>query len=501
MALTPRAKAALKLLALVALLGGAWLALQATPAREYFTREGAGRLVASIRQTRWAPLAFVVAYVFACALDFSGLVLTLAGGALFGFWWGAVLNTIGANLGATAAFWVARALGREGVRALVGSRLAGLDRLAEAQGFLWLLRLRLIPVVPFNLLNFGAGLTAMPWRQFAGATAIGIFPGTLVYTFFATALLSGSQAAGREAFVRVAVAGALLIVLSFLPTIARRLGWLAVLLLALWPAAGAAAQSLPDHAALTEILREHVHDGRVDYAALQRDSARLDAYLAELGAADSAALAADGRTVRLAFWIDAYNACMLARVLAHYPIRKAGFPRSLRLALAGRPANSVWQIPGVFTRKRCRVAGALRSQDDIEHGIMRPMGDPRVHFALNCAARSCPVLADEAYVPDRLDDQLDAAVRRFMASPSQFLLSDSVLYLNKVLDWYKGDFAGEGGLLDFFARYADAETSAAFRTPHAAIRIRFFDYDWTLNDVGAPPSPVRQSDSPPVRPR
>lgn len=253
MALTPRAKAALKLLALVAILAGAWLVLRATPARDYFTREGVGRVVGTLRHAWWAPPAFVAAYMVACALDFSGLVLTLAGGAIFGFWWGALLNTIGANLGATAAFWVARTLGREGVRALVGNRLAGLDRLAEAQGFVWLLRLRLIPIVPFNLLNFGAGLTAMPWRRYAAATAIGVLPGTLVYTFFATALLAGSEAASREAFVRVALAGGLLILLSFVPTLARRLGWLAVPVLALWPAAGIAAQALPDHAPLSPV--------------------------------------------------------------------------------------------------------------------------------------------------------------------------------------------------------------------------------------------------------
>src|SRR3989442_6186148 len=92
-------------------------------------------------------MAFVALYVVATALDFSGAVLTLAGGAVFGFVWGAVLNTIGANLGASAAFWVTRRLGREGLQAFLGTRLAALDRVSAEQGFAWLLRLRLIPVV------------------------------------------------------------------------------------------------------------------------------------------------------------------------------------------------------------------------------------------------------------------------------------------------------------------------------------------------------------------
>ena len=225
MALTPRVRGLAKLLVLIALLVAAALAVRASPARGWLTPRGIEQLLAALREPWWAPLAFVGAYTLAAALDFSGLVLTLVGGAVFGFWWGALLNLVGANLGASAAFWVARLLGREGLHALLGDRLSTrLDRLAHQAGFAWLLRLRLIPVVPFNLLNFGAGLTAMPWRTYAAATAIGVVPATLVYTFFADALLSGSREAGHRVFVRVLIAGALLVLLSFIPTIARKWG-------------------------------------------------------------------------------------------------------------------------------------------------------------------------------------------------------------------------------------------------------------------------------------
>ncbi len=110
------------------------------------------------------------------------------------------------------------------LRGLLGHRLGSLDQLTEQSGFAWLLRLRLIPVVPFNLLNFASGLTALRWRSFAVATAVGILPGTLVYTFFADAILEGSREATRGAFVRVAIAGGLLVLLSFAPALARRLG-------------------------------------------------------------------------------------------------------------------------------------------------------------------------------------------------------------------------------------------------------------------------------------
>ncbi len=207
-----------RLLALVALLGlAAWLLARGpTSPRAVVERASA------LRDAWWAPILFVMAYAGLAALNFSGLVLTLVGGAVFGVAWGTVLNTLGANLGATGAYWLARLLGRDGVRFLVGDRLAIVDRFAGHGGFPWLLRLRLIPVVPFNLLNLAGGLAAMPWPMFAAATAIGILPGTVVYTWFADALVAGSREASREALLRVAVAGGALILLSFLPWIVRR---------------------------------------------------------------------------------------------------------------------------------------------------------------------------------------------------------------------------------------------------------------------------------------
>lgn len=225
-AVTPRARALLRLLALIAVLALAGVVLRHLPADEIVSGETLGRLRETLRGTWWGPAAFIAVYAVLAALDFPGLILTLVGGALFGFWWGALVNTVGANLGATGAFWLARALGRDGVRVLVGDRLSRVDRLAEARGPLWLLRLRLIPVVPFNLLNLASGLTAMPWRGYAAATALGILPATLVYTYFADAITAGVVGGSRSALVRALAAGVLLVALSFLPGVARRWRWM-----------------------------------------------------------------------------------------------------------------------------------------------------------------------------------------------------------------------------------------------------------------------------------
>jgi hypothetical protein len=247
----------------------------------------------------------------------------------------------------------------------------------------------------------------------------------------------------------------------------------------------AAAQELPTHDAFTDVLEEVVHGARVDYAGLQEGRSALDAYLATLASTPEAALEGATREARLAFWINAYNACMLRLVVDHYPIEAGGglFDR-IRNAVADRPDNSVWQIDDVFTGDHCRVAGAERSQDEIEHEIIRPIGEPRIHFAVNCAARSCPPLRAEAYTAGALDAQLDAQVRDFVANPSHFRLEDGtppVLRLNKVLDWYGEDFGGPDGLKTFFQSYLPEPRAALLAEPDT--RVDFFEYDWTLNDT------------------
>lgn len=183
-------------------------------------------LVAAIRRARTFPLlvpAFVAAYAAAVTFGLPASPFTLAGGALFGFWRGFLLNWLGAVLGAFLAFLFASALCGDACRALLGRRAEALDRLATEHGFLGTLRLRLIPVVPFSLLNFAAALAGVRRRDYFLATALGIIPGTAVYTYFAESLLRGATDAGHHALVRVAAAGALLLAFSFVPALVRRI--------------------------------------------------------------------------------------------------------------------------------------------------------------------------------------------------------------------------------------------------------------------------------------
>lgn len=140
----------------------------------------------------WAPPAFVLLYAAALAVGITGTVLTLVGGVAFGAALGLGLNLAGALLGATAAFYEGRHLARDAVRRLFGHHLAKLPDLASPRAsFVTFLRLRLIPLVPFNALNFAAGLTATRWWPYAASTALGIVPSTVAYTVFAAALAGG----------------------------------------------------------------------------------------------------------------------------------------------------------------------------------------------------------------------------------------------------------------------------------------------------------------------
>jgi uncharacterized membrane protein YdjX (TVP38/TMEM64 family) len=226
--MSPTTRGALKLGVLVGLLVATWFVWSSPAVQHLVAQEQLVTLRDRLGATWWSPVAFVVAYAALAALDFSGLVLTLAGGVVFGFERGVVLNTIGANLGASAAYALARVLGKDAVAALLGARFSRMQRVAEAGGFLWLLRLRLIPIVPFNLLTLAAGVAGMPWRPFAAATALGIVPGTVVYTLFADAMVTGSGEASRAALTRLLIAGGLLLLLTFAPALARRLGWIPV---------------------------------------------------------------------------------------------------------------------------------------------------------------------------------------------------------------------------------------------------------------------------------
>jgi uncharacterized membrane protein YdjX (TVP38/TMEM64 family) len=161
------------------------------------------------------PLAFILAYAILTLLLFPGALITAAGGALFGVVGGTVLSVIGASLGATGAFLVGRRLGRPQVERIAGRRMRALDGFAERNGFLAVLYVRLVPVFPFNVLNYAAGVTAVSRRDYVAGTVIGIIPGAFAY-----AALGGSI--GEPTSPEFLGAAALTIVLAVGGTVVSR---------------------------------------------------------------------------------------------------------------------------------------------------------------------------------------------------------------------------------------------------------------------------------------
>ncbi len=133
------------------------------------------------RAGAWAPPAFVVGYAVVTLLPFPKAVATVAAGLAFGFALALPLVLAGALAGAVLAFWLGRRLGRDAVERLTGGRLARVDAALRDRGLLAVVAARLVPVLPFTALNWGAGLSAVRTRDYVLGTAVGIVPGTVSY--------------------------------------------------------------------------------------------------------------------------------------------------------------------------------------------------------------------------------------------------------------------------------------------------------------------------------
>jgi len=219
-----------------------------------------------------------------------------------------------------------------------------------------------------------------------------------------------------------------------------------------------------DHGIFEDLLRKYVKNGEVDYAGFKSEEQRLTQYLKLLEQIRTQDLS---RNEQLAFYIDAYNACTIKLVLGGYPRIKS--IKELRSFL-----ESPWK------KESCRIDGRHLSLDDIEHGIIRPrFREPRVHFAVNCASKSCPSLLSEPYRGDALERQLDKATRDFINNPNRNYLRGSTLHVSRIFDWYGKDF--KEGTVAFFLEYAEGDLKNQLEQKRDRIKIEYLDYDWSLN--------------------
>jgi hypothetical protein len=223
-----------------------------------------------------------------------------------------------------------------------------------------------------------------------------------------------------------------------------------------------------DSSIFDELLKQYVAEGGwVDYDRLRRESDKLDRYIASVSDAPFDDM---GRDEKLALLINGYNAFTLRLVLDYYPVK----------SIKDIPASKRWDDV------RWKVGGHKWSLNQIEHEQIRPkFKEPRVHFALVCAAIGCPPLRSEAYVGDRVDEQLEDQARYVHSHARWFRFEPdkNVVRLTSLYKWYGGDFeqVGAGSVLNFAARYAPPLKQAidSGRKP----KIEWIDYDWSLNSA------------------
>ena len=241
---------------------------------------------------------------------------------------------------------------------------------------------------------------------------------------------------------------------------------------------------------LQEILgmAYHEEDGNVDYAALRASVAYADyrECAAQLNGFDPASISGNER---IAFWINLYNALTLDAVIA------------LKIQ------NSVteqWAGFKFFRQAAYMVGGKRMSCDDIEHGILRgnrghpflpgsqfhqtnprrawviEPPDPRIHFALNCASRSCPPI--RVYSADKLDEQLDMATRNFLADDARISRAEKTIHLSAIFKWFQADFGGREGVMEFLLAHLPRDERRDWLVQNRrTARLRYAPYDWRLN--------------------
>jgi Protein of unknown function, DUF547 len=240
------------------------------------------------------------------------------------------------------------------------------------------------------------------------------------------------------------------------------------------------------HAAWTALLKKHVVvvDGgkasKVNYTGFAQDRAPLKGYLDSLANVPATEYSGWKKPEQLAFLINAYNGFTIEKILTRYPDLKSI-----------RDFGTVFGNP--WKDKFFSLLGKPMTLDGIEQDTIRAPGafdDPRIHFAVNCASIGCPMLREEAYVPERLDRQLEEQAERFLSDRSRNRYGAGVLEVSKIFDWYKRDFtAGYRGIASveqFLGKYAPLladrpEDQKAIR--EARVKVKHLDYDWSLNDA------------------
>jgi hypothetical protein len=214
--------------------------------------------------------------------------------------------------------------------------------------------------------------------------------------------------------------------------------------------------AMPKHDSWNILVKEYVQkNGNVDYEGFKGKEAELKKYLAYLAGFDPSA--SWSQNEKLAYYINLYNAGTVALILEYYPV------------------ESIKDISRPWGQNRIKVGEKTLSLGDIEHKILRKMNEPRIHFAINCASYSCPKLLNEAYTPDKMEMQLQAATFNFINDRSKNRITENSLELSAIFKWYKSDFTEKRSLITYLQPYTKISINKG-------AKISYLSYDWRLNE-------------------
>lgn len=217
----------------------------------------------------------------------------------------------------------------------------------------------------------------------------------------------------------------------------------------------ASAQTI-DHSKWTDVLQVYVaKNGNVNYRDLQNNRIVLNDYLNDLASNSPKDNWSNAETK--AYWINAYNAYTVQLILDNYPLKSI------------KDLNDPWD------QTFFKINGETMSLNTIEHKILRPMGDPRIHFAIVCASQSCPKLLNYAYEPETLNDQLDEAAKEFINDASKNSLTASQITISKIFKWFKSDFPKGAAFINYLNNYSTLKI-------HPEPKINYQNYNWSLNE-------------------
>ncbi|MBO6631454.1 MAG: DUF547 domain-containing protein [Psychroserpens sp.] len=214
---------------------------------------------------------------------------------------------------------------------------------------------------------------------------------------------------------------------------------------------------ISDHYNWDDLLQKHVTEsGNVDYIGFKKDETALNQYLLSLGDNPPEASWTDAR--RLVYWMNAYNAFTVKLILNNYPV------------------NSIKDIKDPWNQRFIRIGEKWYTLNDLEHRIIRKMGEPRIHFALVCAAVSCPKLYNKAFKEVTLEEDLTKLTKEFLADSTKNVISKNNISLSRIFKWYGKDFkTKDQNLIDFLNQYSDIEIASNAKKS-------FQDYNWSLNE-------------------